>query len=80
MDYEMWLRLFSNYVVVDLISMPVVLYDEAGVSSTRRKETVKEVKNILLSKAWMLARRWLNTLRIVYRHVRDYHKISRQSD
>jgi hypothetical protein len=74
----MWFRLFSNYVIVDLISIPIALYDEAGVSRTRTKETIKEVKAILLSKAWMLMRRWLNTVRIVYRHVRDYHRISKQ--
>jgi glycosyltransferase involved in cell wall biosynthesis len=74
MDYEMWLRLFSNYVIVDLISMPIVLYDEAGVSSTRRKESIKEAKRILLSKAWMLVKRWLNNGRMIYRVIRDYHK------
>ncbi len=77
MDYEMWLRLFSNYVIVDLISMPIVLYDEAGVSSTRRKESMDEAKRIILSKAWMLVRRWLNNGRMVYRVIRDYHNISR---
>lgn len=80
MDYEMWFRLFSNYVIVDLISMPIALYDEAGVSSTRTKESIKEVKAILLSKAWMLMRRWLNTVRIIYRYVRDYHRISKQTN
>ncbi len=78
MDYEMWLRIFSNYVIVDLISMPIVLYDEAGVSSTRRKESIQEAKRILVSKAWMLVRRWLNNGRMVYRVIRDYHNISRQ--
>ncbi|MGO9145145.1 MAG: glycosyltransferase [Desulfomonilia bacterium] len=77
MDYEMWLRLFSKYVIVDLISMPIVLYDEAGVSSIRRKESMKEAKRILLSKAWMLVKRWLNNGRMIYRVIRDYHTISR---
>jgi len=77
MDYEMWLRLFSNYVIVDLISMPIVLYDEAGVSSIRRKESIKEAKRILLSKAWMLVKRWLNNGRMIYRIIRDYHANSR---
>ena len=77
MDYEMWLRLFSKYVIVDLISMPIVLYDEAGISSTKRKESIKEAKRILLSKAWMLVKRWLNNGRMIYRVIRDYQTISK---
>jgi len=48
MDYEMWLRLFSKDVVVDLISMPIAMYDEGGISSTNKRDASREILRILM--------------------------------
>jgi glycosyltransferase involved in cell wall biosynthesis len=67
MDYEMWLRLFSKNVVVDLISMPIAMYDEGGISSTRKNYAAKEILRILLVHALMLLKGWLYTGWMIFR-------------
>lgn len=59
MDQEMWLRIFSKKVMVDLISIPIAVFDESGVSSTQTKEISREVLKLYYSNAWMILNRWL---------------------
>lgn len=59
MDAEMWMRLFSKNVVVDLLSIPVVLYDINGIAATRPIETDKEARKIIRKNIRMLFRKWL---------------------
>ena len=77
MDYEMWLRMFSEDVSVDLISIPVVVYDESGSSSTRLKESAREALKILRSKRGMLLNRWLENGRMILRAVRYYRRVGK---
>lgn len=74
MDFEMWFRLFSKNVVVDLISLPVVIYDESGISNTRIEDTASEAHKILLSKSKMLLKKWLGTARTIYESEKYYRK------
>ena len=60
MDGELWLRMFSNQVVVDMLSVPLVVYDETGLSSrARRGDTVREVDRMVMDHFAPLFRIWL---------------------
>jgi glycosyltransferase involved in cell wall biosynthesis len=43
MDYDFWLRSFSKNAKIDLISIPLVMFDQNGVSSQQEKKVAREV-------------------------------------
>jgi hypothetical protein len=59
MDADLWMRLFRKDISADLISIPVVLYDQNGVSSTAGLEVRKEAIKIIKSHIRMLLRVWI---------------------
>lgn len=59
MDADWWMRVFSKNVVVDMLSMPIALYDEHGVSSTSLSDTGKEAERIFSNNFRRLVRMWL---------------------
>lgn len=59
MDADWWLRVFSKNVVVDMLSIPIALYDEHGVSSTNLIDTGKEAERIFSNNFRRLVRMWL---------------------
>jgi hypothetical protein len=59
MDADWWMRVFSKNVVVDMLSIPIVLYDEHGVSSKNLIDTGKEAERIFSNNFRMLVRMWL---------------------
>lgn len=58
MDADLWMRLFSKDVVVDMLSIPVVRYDQTGVSATNRIGTDKEARRIVRKNMAMLVGKW----------------------
>lgn len=59
MDTDLWMRMFSKDVVVDMLSIPAVLYDIHGISATNTVETDKEARRIIRKNIGMLVRKWL---------------------
>lgn len=59
MDADWWMRVFSKNVVVDLLSIPIVLYDQNGVSSMNLIDTGKEAERLFSKNFRMLVRMWL---------------------
>lgn len=59
MDADWWMRVFSENVVVDMLSMPIALYDQNGVSSTNLSVTGKEAERIFSKNFRRLVRMWL---------------------
>ncbi len=59
MDFDIWYRFFSNNVSVDVISIPLTLYDEEGISSLQSKDSAKEVSQILQKNFFKMIRLWL---------------------
>jgi len=59
MDADWWMRVFSKNVVVDMLSIPIVLYDQNGVSSTNLVDTGKEAERIFSNNFCRLVRMWL---------------------
>lgn len=60
MDGDLWMRLFRENVGVDMLSIPVVLYDQQGVSSTSLVDTGKEAKMIVDDNFDLLVKIWIS--------------------
>ena len=65
MDYEIWLKFFINNVIVDLISIPIVSFDQNGLAFTSNDKTKAEVRHILRKYFWRILRKWFWQLRII---------------
>ena len=65
MDYEIWLRFFSNKVKVDIISIPIVIFDKSGLAFTQNNETKREVSRVLRKYFWVILKKWFWQLRII---------------
>ena len=59
MDTDLWMRLFSENVTVDMLSIPVTLYDIQGVSATNPAARDIEVRRIIRKNIKMLSKKWL---------------------
>lgn len=47
MDFDIWMRFFSEKVVVDLVSIPIARFDQTGVSYKFLKTTRAEARGII---------------------------------
>lgn len=65
MDYEIWLRFFSKKVKVDVVSIPIVLFDKTGLAFAENKNTKKEVSIILRKYFFIILKKWFWQLRII---------------
>jgi len=65
MDYELWLRFFINNVIVDLISIPIVNFDQNGLAFALNYKTKAEVRHILRKYFWQILKKWFWQLRII---------------
>ena len=78
MDGEIWFRFFSKKdVIVDLLSLPIALYDESGMSSTQRRKTAREGVKIILSNLRMLLKIWFISGIKIFAALKHFHKESR---
>lgn len=78
MDGEIWFRFFSQSdVIVDLLSFPIALYDESGMSSTQRKKTAKEGVKIILSNLRILLKIWLISGIKIFAALKHFYKESK---
>lgn len=66
MDYDLWVRLFYNNYIVNLISIPLVLFDESGVSSTYPKAVKKEVRIIKKNYRLSYIKKYLSKLKWIW--------------
>ena len=65
MDYEFWIKCFSNNVIVDLISIPIVKFDQLGASTEQNSKTRAEVRNIIRRYFWIIFKRLFWQVRII---------------
>jgi glycosyltransferase involved in cell wall biosynthesis len=75
MDYEYWLRCFSKNVVVDLVSMPVAIFDETGISKKSVYGTKKEVRKIIMRYFWKILKLWFLNGLILLKAVKASSKL-----
>jgi len=78
MDYEIWLRFFSQNITVDTVSIPIALYDETGISSTKISHSAIEANEIIKNNFPMLLKKWAGNAKFIYDTIRHYRKTSRQ--
>lgn len=60
MDAEWWARVFEHNVLIDMLSIPVVQYDEHGISSSNLIDTRQENRRILSAHFNKWCRWWLS--------------------
>jgi glycosyltransferase involved in cell wall biosynthesis len=58
MDGELWVRLFSKDIPIDMLSIPISLYDQSGVSCTDTANVVREADRITLHYFNLLFKLW----------------------
>jgi glycosyltransferase involved in cell wall biosynthesis len=75
MDGDLWFRFFGTEAVVDMLSIPITLYDEQGVSSLRRQEMASEMEKILRKNLWSIMRIWLGNGKSIFDAIRFYSRI-----
>jgi len=77
MDGEFWFRALGNDVVVDMVSIPVVLYDESGISSSNQRSMAVEVTRILRRYLPAMVRMWLSSGQKIFNALRHFRKLSK---
>jgi len=60
-DTELFLRLSLDFVRFDIISIPIALYQEGGLSDRERDLSAVEVRKILHKYTLLLIRRWMSS-------------------
>lgn len=59
MDGELWVRFFSKDISIDMLSMPISLFDQNGVSSTDSENVMREADKIVIKNFKLLFKLWL---------------------
>jgi hypothetical protein len=59
MDSDIWVRFFSKDIVIDMLSMPITLFDQGGVSSSESAKVHQEVNKIIINNFKLLFKIWL---------------------
>lgn len=77
MDGEFWFRALGNDVVVDMVSIPVVLFDESGISSSNQRAMAAEVMRILRRHLPDMVRMWLFGGQKIFNALRHFRKLSK---
>ena len=65
MDFEFWIRCFSQNVIVDTISIPLATFDTTGMSYTQTNKVSGEGLAAMKLHACKLVRLWLNNGRLI---------------
>jgi len=79
MDYEFWIRCFSENVVVDNISFPLVTFDQSGVSQLQMQSLSLEAVTIIKRHLWKLIAIWLKGGLSIWQSWRHFLNKSRPS-
>lgn len=65
MDYEIWLRFFSQNVNVDLVSFTIASFNREGIAYQLNKKTRSEVAKIIRKYFWTIIKKEFFGLRII---------------
>ena len=65
MDFELWIRFFSEKVVVDFISIPIARFDQTGDSYRLNKITKKEVRRVIIKNLFRVLKRNIQSFIII---------------
>ncbi len=65
MDFELWIRFFSEKVVVDFISIPIARFYQTGDSYRLNKITKKEVRRVIIKNLFRVLKRNIQSFIII---------------
>jgi hypothetical protein len=75
MDYDFWLRTFSKNTKLDLVSIPLTLFDEDGLSSVLKKKGAREVLKSLFYRSFTIIKsllvNWLLQIRMIFQLIKQ---------
>jgi hypothetical protein len=74
MDGELWVRLLSKDIGVNILSMPIALYDQSGVSSTDTEKVMREIDKIIRSNFFLLFKLWFTQGLYLFRALKRYSR------
>jgi glycosyltransferase involved in cell wall biosynthesis len=70
MDLDLWMRLFTKNIVIDMLSIPIVLFDQNGMSSDKN-HAKREERKIIKRYFWILMRMWVSRGRHLFNALRN---------
>jgi len=76
-DYEYWIRCFSQDVIVDLISIPIAKFDQTGSSFGSNRPTKTEVRKIIIKYMWLILKKWFVNGLILLRALKATYRVKR---
>jgi hypothetical protein len=59
MDYEFWIRCFSEDVIVDMISIPLVQFDTTGMSYATSSQVAREALSVIRTRFGSIIKMWI---------------------
>jgi glycosyltransferase involved in cell wall biosynthesis len=77
MDFEYWIRCFSQDTIVDLVSIPIAKFDQSGCSFGSNRPTKTEVRKIILKYMWLILKKWFDNGLILLKSLRATYKINK---
>ncbi|MBM3712482.1 MAG: glycosyltransferase [Actinobacteria bacterium] len=77
MDYEYWIRCFSNDVTVDLISIPIAKFDQVGSFFGMHNLLKSEIRKVIKKYAWLILKKWFNNGLILLKALKSSLKFIR---
>lgn len=72
MDGDLWIRFFTKNIVIDMLSIPISLYDQNGLSSTEITEVHREANKIIINNFSELFRIWLRQGLYLYKALKRH--------
>jgi len=77
MDYEYWIRCFSNDVTVDLISIPIAKFDQVGSFFGMHNLLKSEIRKVIKKYAWLILKKWFNNGLVLLKSLKASSKVTR---
>lgn len=72
MDGELWVRFFTEDIQIDMLSMPISLFDQNGVSSTETANVMREGDKIIINNFGLLFKLWFTRGFYLFTSLRRY--------
>ncbi len=72
MDGDLWIRFFTKNIVVDMLSIPISLYDNNGISSTDVSLVLKEADKIIIKNYPLLFKVWVQQGSYLIKAIKRY--------
>ncbi|MCL4378773.1 MAG: hypothetical protein M1409_10455, partial [Actinobacteria bacterium] len=63
--------------IVDLVTMPISVFDQTGISNESNKQIKAEVRKIIRKYFWLVIKRWLGNARLILKSLKVHSTFSK---